>query len=390
MPGGRSCGPSSGGGAGGQLLTGQGSHVRPVDAHHRRRAPLIPTGRHRTIGPPWRAPTVDGPAPPARLVPQALRRPPWTPADGVVSLVGARLVDGTGGPVLDDATVVLDHGRIRAVGGSRPVPAGAQVVDLRGAWLTPGVIDTHVHLGLAGRSGPVLSGLQGRSGPGRVVRRGVTAVRDLGWPPERLDLIVAEAWSAGLLVHVVGPILTAPGGYPTRAAWAPAGTAREVGSVDQAVRAVDAVVARGACAVKVGLDDRSGPLLEARSLGALVERAAEWGRPVTAHVGSADALELALDAGVAELAHVPFSPTPVPDQLVHRVVDAGVRLVPTLHCREAEPAGARGAASGFLRRFVAAGGTVVSAPTSATPARRPGSTGGSWPCCRRPGWPPAR
>ncbi|HEV8115806.1 MAG TPA: amidohydrolase family protein, partial [Acidimicrobiales bacterium] len=188
---------------------------------------------------------------------------------------------------------------------------------------------------------------------------GVTAVRDLGWPPERLSPLLAEAWSVGLLAQFVGPILTAPGGYPMRASWAPAGTAHEVGSVDQAVQAVDAVMAGGGCAVKVGLDDRSGPLLDVRTLGALVERAAEWGRPVTAHVGSADALALALDAGVAELAHVPFSPSPVPDHLVHRAVEAGVRLVPTLHCRDADPCGPRVAASGFLRRWVAAGGSVV-------------------------------
>jgi imidazolonepropionase-like amidohydrolase len=308
------------------------------------------------------------------------------PVDTVVALVGARLVDGTGGPAQGDATVVLDHGRIRAVGGSRAAPGGARVIELDGAWLTPGVIDTHVHLGLAGRSGPVfsalqgrsgpvLSALQGRSGPGLIVRRGVTAVRDLGWPPERLGPLVAEAWSVGLLVHVVGPILTAPGGYPTRAAWAPAGTAREIGSVDQAVRAVDAVMAGGACAAKVGLDDRSGPLLDVRTLGALVERAAEWGRPVTAHVGSADALELALDAGVAELAHVPFSPSPVPDHLVHRAVEAGVRLVPTLHCRDADPCGPRVAASGFLRRWVAAGGSVVYGTDLGNACTQPGVDG---------------
>ena len=273
-------------------------------------------------------------------------RPPWSAADHVVALVGARLVDGAGGPAVDDAVVVLERERIMAVAHASPVPAGARVVNLRGATLTPGVIDAHVHLGLA-------------RDPAHLVRRGVTAVRDLGWPAGLLAPLVTTAWSAGLLVHVVGPILTAPGGYPTRAAWAPAGTGRQVGSPDEAVRAVDAVVALGACAVKVGLEDRAGPLLDARTLATVVERAAEWGRPVTAHVGSADALALALDAGVAELAHVPFSPTPIPDHLVHRAVAAGVGLVPTLHCRDAAPGGERRAAISFLTRWVAAGGPVV-------------------------------
>jgi len=286
----------------------------------------------------------DRSSPARSLLPRCRR--PWSAADGVVALVGARLIDGTGGPAVDDAVVVLERGRIMAVGTQHPVPAGARVVDLRGATLTPGVVDAHVHLGLAGD-------------PARLVRRGVTAVRDLGWPAGRLAPLVAAAWKAGLLVHVVGPILTAPGGYPTRATWAPAGTGRQVGSPDQAVRAVDAVVALGACAVKVGLEDRAGPLLDARTLATVVERAAEWGRPVTAHVGSAEALALTLDAGVAELAHVPFSPVPISDELVHRAVAAGVGLVPTLHCRDAAPGGEQQAATGFLARWVAAGGPVA-------------------------------
>ncbi len=274
-----------------------------------------------------------------------LRRPPWPLHQPLVALVGVRLVDGTSAAAVDDAVVVMDHGLLADVGTSAPVPAGAFVVDLQGATLTPGVVDAHVHLAFAD--------------PGRLVRSGVTAVRDLGWPPDRLAPLVRQAWSDGLLVSAVGPILTAPGGYPAGAAWAPPGTTSEVGGVDEAVRAVDRVVALGACAVKVGLDDRRGPLLAPRTLAAVVERAREWGRLVTAHVGSADALASALDAGVGELAHVPFSDVPVPDDLVRRAVGAGVRLLPTLHCRDADPAGEREAATGFLRRWVGLGGEVA-------------------------------
>ena len=254
-------------------------------------------------------------------------------------------MDGTLAPAVDDAVVVVDHGRLAGVGPAVRVPAGAFVVELHGATVTPGVVDAHVHLALAD--------------PARLVRSGVTAVRDLGWPPDRLAPLVSAAWSAGLLVSAVGPILTAPGGYPAHAAWAPPGTASEVDGVDEGVRAVDRVVSVGACAVKVGLDDRRGPLLDPPTLAAIVERAAEWGRPVTAHVASADALAQALDAGVGELAHVPFSAVPVPDDLVVRAVGAGVRLVPTLHCRDADPGDERRAAISFLRRWVGLGGEVA-------------------------------
>jgi imidazolonepropionase-like amidohydrolase len=52
------------------------------------------------------------------------------------------------GPVLPEATVVVEDGRIAAVGPGLAVPAGAEVVDAGGGWLTPGLIDLHSHMGV--------------------------------------------------------------------------------------------------------------------------------------------------------------------------------------------------------------------------------------------------
>jgi imidazolonepropionase-like amidohydrolase len=64
------------------------------------------------------------------------------------ALIGANLIDGTGGPVLKDAVVLLDGDRIESVGvrGSVAVPPGSEEVDLTGLTLLPGLIDTHDHL----------------------------------------------------------------------------------------------------------------------------------------------------------------------------------------------------------------------------------------------------
>lgn len=63
------------------------------------------------------------------------------------ALVGATIFTGTGTRI-DNGTVILDGGKITAVGANLPVPAGAHVVDAHGKYVTPGIIDAHSHLGV--------------------------------------------------------------------------------------------------------------------------------------------------------------------------------------------------------------------------------------------------
>ncbi|MFU8815453.1 MAG: hypothetical protein ACNA7W_08900, partial [Pseudomonadales bacterium] len=60
-------------------------------------------------------------------------------------IVGATLLDGAGGR-LENASVYIVDGRIAAVGSNLDAP-DAHIVDARGLWLTPGIIDVHSHLG---------------------------------------------------------------------------------------------------------------------------------------------------------------------------------------------------------------------------------------------------
>jgi len=71
-------------------------------------------------------------------------------ADTVVAIVGATLIDGNGGPAIPDATIVVRGKRIATVGprASVKVPGGARVVEATGKFVTPGFIDTNVHLSL--------------------------------------------------------------------------------------------------------------------------------------------------------------------------------------------------------------------------------------------------
>ena len=77
----------------------------------------------------------------------ALEQPP-APAEGTVVLDGARILPGDGRDIAEGYVVFTD-GRIVEVGeGKAPAREGAKVVDVSGKTVTPGIIDTHSHLGV--------------------------------------------------------------------------------------------------------------------------------------------------------------------------------------------------------------------------------------------------
>src|SRR2546426_1953742 len=69
-------------------------------------------------------------------------------AGPVTAIVGAKLIDGTGGPAVDNAVVIVNGDRITAAGPRArvQVPQGATVVDAAGKFLIPGLVDAHYHL----------------------------------------------------------------------------------------------------------------------------------------------------------------------------------------------------------------------------------------------------
>jgi imidazolonepropionase-like amidohydrolase len=81
----------------------------------------------------------------------AIDAPPGTPAPPRV-LAGATLIDGRGGAPLPAANVIVRDGKIDCAGSASqcPVPEGIDVTDARGMWITPGLIDAHVHFSQTG------------------------------------------------------------------------------------------------------------------------------------------------------------------------------------------------------------------------------------------------
>jgi imidazolonepropionase-like amidohydrolase len=75
-----------------------------------------------------------------------------TASNTTIAITGVTVIDGRGGAPLADATVIVSDGKIAAVGAAATVhaPAGATVIDGKGKFVTPGLVDTNVHLSLYG------------------------------------------------------------------------------------------------------------------------------------------------------------------------------------------------------------------------------------------------
>jgi imidazolonepropionase-like amidohydrolase len=246
--------------------------------------------------------------------------------------------------LVERTALVVDGGRISGTDGGAATP-GAEIVDAAGMLVLPGFVDAHVHIGFAE--------------PGEVLRRGVTTVRDLGWPPRNVFSLASASAAPGFdgpLILAVGPIHTAPRGYPTRAAWAPPGTGYEVSSPEEARTAVRRVAESGAAAVKFALNPPVGPVLDRDTLRALVDAAHDAGLIATGHVHGLDELRKALDCGADELAHMLMSDDEIPDPLLRDMVAAEMTIVPTLSVRFGRD---REIAVANLARWRAAGGRVV-------------------------------
>ena len=71
-------------------------------------------------------------------------------AGEILALTGARIIDGNGGPPLEDAAIVIRGSKITAIGPPSVIPAHAQVMDFPGKTLLPGLIDAHIHIGGSG------------------------------------------------------------------------------------------------------------------------------------------------------------------------------------------------------------------------------------------------
>ena len=273
----------------------------------------------------------------------ALAAPP-----AVVAVVGGTVVDGTGAPPLGDGVVVVREGRIACTGrrASCPVPPGAEVLDVRGSWVTPGLVDAHVHFGQTGWADGRPDSLDVRDRypyeqvqatlrrePERFFRSylcaGVTGVFDVGGYPWSWDLRTqAAADPHAPHVAAAGPLLS------TYDFWLNVPAERQFIYLADEKTARDGVrylAANGADAVKVWyIPVKTRPVEEmAAVVKAAGDEAHQAGLPLIVHATGLHEAKVALEAGARVLVHS-VDDLPVDDEFVRMAKANGTIYCPTL------------------------------------------------------------
>jgi imidazolonepropionase-like amidohydrolase len=236
------------------------------------------------------------------------------PAGPVLALVGGRLIDGFGGRPIENSVVVVEGGRIKAVGriGEVAVPDGAQVISTEGMSVLPGLWDMHVHLMIVGHGDydhwdrtypPLFRSTIMPAAAKQLLMAGVTSARDLGAPLEDI-LAVRDAVNRGEIpgptLYVSGPFLQHEP-YPGTEAfrWGIKGP-------DDARAKVKRLADAGVDVIKL-IDQDQMTMEEVR---AVVDEAHKRKLPVVAHSHRAEEIRRGLQAGVDNFEHTGLGTAP--------------------------------------------------------------------------------
>jgi len=271
------------------------------------------------------------------------------------AITGATLIDGTGADPVDNATVVIDNdGRIAEVGAGASVPSDAQVLDVGGATVMPGLIDAHVHL-YSGKFGanmqeraltpPSLHGYESMENARETLEAGVTSVRDASGTPVGFRMAVEQGLFPGPRMKLSIAALSQTGGHgdgmlPAGFRFGRAGHPAEIpeaicDGVEEVRKVVRLVLRAGADFIKMhstgGVlspsDEPGATQFTIEEISVMVQEAAAQGKTCMAHAQATQGIKNAVLAGVESIEHGIY----LDDEVIEQMKQRGTFLVPTLH-----------------------------------------------------------
>ena len=226
------------------------------------------------------------------------------------AIIGAVLIDGNGGPPITDSVVVVSGSRIRAAGlrANVPIPAEADKINGSGKFLTPGLIDLHIHPGSRGGLFHAADYTRERieKNLNTCLYFGVTTVRSMGLERDA-GFAARKAERDGALLttrlFTAGRGFTAPGGHPSQEV---GDIARQTDDPDDARRQVAEMAAQQVDCIKIWVDDLHGrrPKIKPAVIDAILEEARKYNIPVVAHIFTLADVQYLVNSGAAGFLHM--------------------------------------------------------------------------------------
>ena len=208
----------------------------------------------------------------------------------LIALTHVRVIDGTGAAPLEDQTIVISEGKVQslapAVGAK--VPSNAQIIDLKGYTVLPGLVGMHDHMFFPMGGSPPMYSNMGSSFPRLYLALGVTTIRTTGSVAPFTDLEIKRLIDSGRMIgpkmHVTAPYLEGRGSFTP--------VMHELTGPDDARRMVNFWADEGATSFKAYMN------ITRDELRAVVEEAHKRGLKVTGHlcsIGYREAAEIGID-----------------------------------------------------------------------------------------------
>jgi imidazolonepropionase-like amidohydrolase len=270
-------------------------------------------------------------------------------------LKNASVIDGLGTAPVKNAVIVVDGGRIESVGTDIRPPDGADVVmDLKGKYALPGLIDAHVHFGGTDRLD--YPGIGDRHEtydflPSRTkaLKWGITTVRSAGdYTPEIFEFRDEAKRGQHISPRIVaaGKMIQARGGHPMDTVFGSNkkiadGAAILTGDTTDIDAEIKKLADAGTDWVKAVISEVNKmdypapvPRIPGEKIKQIVEISHKYGKPCMIHVDNTRHMREAAEAGADSIEHV-FSvgatETDVDDGLIDMLLKKQIYVVPTIY-----------------------------------------------------------